>query len=89
MTTTWFAVIAEHDFPEFARRVRGLRVPYAAYAAQLDRQEADWMAASFGSEAIRVRVTIADLDKYCNARGGGCAARELTGLANLKHGGQL
>ena len=89
MTTTWLAVIAECDFPEFARRVHGLRSSYPAYVAELDRIEADWLAGSPDSEAVRVRVTIADLDRYCGCQEQGCAARELVRLANLKHGGRL
>lgn len=89
MTTTWFAAISESDFPEFARRVRGLRPSYAAYLAQLDRQEANWLASSPDGEVIRVRVTLADLERYCRYQGGRCAARELGQLANLKHAGKL
>jgi hypothetical protein len=57
--------------------------------AELDRREADWLASSPDSEAIRVRITIADLDEYCGRQGRSCTAYELTRLANLKHGGLL
>jgi hypothetical protein len=89
MSTTWFAIIVENDFSEFAQRVRGLGSSYAAYMAKLDRQEADWLAGCPDSEAIRVRVGLPDLERYCRHRGGSCAARELGRLANLKHAGQL
>lgn len=89
MTTTWFAAIAESDFPEFARRVRGLRPSYAAYLAELDRQEANWLVSSLDGEVVRVRVTLADLERYCRYHGGRCVARELGRLANLKHAGRL
>lgn len=89
MTTTWLAAITESDFPEFARRVRGLRPSYAAYLAQLDRQEANWLASSPDGEVVRVRVTLADLERYCRYHGGRCVARELGRLANLKHAGRL
>src|SRR5690242_15568447 len=89
MTTTWFAAIAESDFPEFTRRVRGLRPTYAAYLAALDRQEANWLASSLDGEVVRVRVTLADLERYCRYQGGHCTARELGRLANLKHAGRL
>ena len=89
MTTTWLAAIAESDFPEFARRVRGLQPSYAAYLAQLDRREANWLASSLDGEVIRVRVTLADLERYCRYHGGRCVVRELGRLANLKHAGRL
>lgn len=89
MSTTWFAIIVENDFPEFAQRVRGLGSSYAAYMAKLDRREADWLSGCPDSEAVRVRVSLTDLERYCRHRGGNCSARELGRLANLKHAGQL
>ncbi|SJZ33164.1 hypothetical protein SAMN02745126_00421 [Enhydrobacter aerosaccus] len=89
MSTTWLAVIAETEFQEFARRVRGLKRSYAAYCAQLDRREADWTAASPDGRVVRVRVSASDLDRFCGSSERGCSARELGGLANLKDTGWL
>jgi hypothetical protein len=86
--TLWLAKISERDFPEFERRVKGLRGPYAAYLEHLERRAVQWQSKP-GSEVIPVSVTVADLDRYCVTRGGSCTARELTGLAKLKLDGRL
>lgn len=82
--TLWLAEISRQDFPQFLRRIQGLRGPYEAYLEHLDRRVAHWRETP-GHEVIMVPVSLADLDDYCRPRGGNCAARDLTALAKITH----